>query len=126
MNLLIDTHALIWAWASPGRLSPRAAASISDPDNSISVSAATAYEIEYKRHRDQFLRALPLDLYTAVVEQGYSWIGVSPVDAIEAARLPRLHGDPWDRVLIAQARNRGFTLMTMDNAIAAYPVSVLW
>ncbi|MDX2237441.1 MAG: type II toxin-antitoxin system VapC family toxin [Hyphomonadaceae bacterium] len=126
MNLLIDTHALIWALALPERLSPAARHAIAEPDNTVIVSAVTAYEIEFKRHRDSFLRALPLDLERAVGDLGFAWRPIAVSDCLAAGRLPRLHGDPWDRLLVAQALNLGAAVVTADRAIPAYGATTLW
>lgn len=126
MICLLDTHALVWLWRKPLLLSNAACAAISNAENVLTVSAASAYEIEFKRERDPDLRPLPTDLEAAAESEGLEWLPLNVADCAEAGKLPRLHGDPWDRLIVAQARNRGMSIITIDRAIAAYPVSVLW
>jgi PIN domain nuclease of toxin-antitoxin system len=124
MKLLLDTHAFIWAISRSRLLSARAAELIKDPENRVLVSAASAYEIEFKRARDPALAALPADLGEAVDEQGFEWLAVSPAHAVTAGRLPRLSGDPFDRILAAQALAENATILTRDPLVVAYgPVS---
>ncbi|MGH7025555.1 MAG: type II toxin-antitoxin system VapC family toxin [Caulobacteraceae bacterium] len=126
MNLLLDTHAFVWATAQSRLLSPRAAALIGDGDNTVWVSAVSAYEIEFKRRRDPLLSALPADLDEAVNLQGFEWLPLRPAHAVAAGRLPRLSGDPFDRMLAAQALVEQATLLTRDPLVAAYGPVIAW
>jgi PIN domain nuclease of toxin-antitoxin system len=124
--LLLDTHAFVWAIAATRLLSARATALMMDGDNKVLVSAVSAYEIEYKRRRDPLLSALPADLDEAVAAQGFEWLALHPRHAVAAGRLPRLHGDPFDRMLAAQALSEGATLLTRDPLLAANGPVVAW
>jgi PIN domain nuclease of toxin-antitoxin system len=126
MRLLLDTHVLIWAAIEPGRISRRAAAAIEDPGNDLLLSAVSAYEVAYKRDRDPALSGLPVDLRSSVASRGLAWLDITPSHATEAGRLPRHHGDPFDRILIAQARAEGAVVVSADRRFPAYGVSVLW
>jgi PIN domain nuclease of toxin-antitoxin system len=126
MRLLLDTHAVVWAMAKSHLLSARAAKLIEDRANVILVSAASAYEIEYKRGRDHLLSRLPVDLEDAVIQLGFQWLHINPAHAVAAGRLPRLHGDPFDRMLAAQALVENTTLLTCDATVAAYGPVVAW
>ncbi len=126
MKLLLDTHAFVWAMAQSHLLSLRAAALIGDEANQVWVSAVTAYEIEYKRRRDAVLTVLPADLDEAVSLMGFAWLGLTPLHAVTAGRLPRLHGDPFDRMLVAQALAEHCTLITCDRLVGAYGPVVAW
>jgi PIN domain nuclease of toxin-antitoxin system len=126
MKLLLDTHAFIWSIFRSRMLSARVAELIQNPGNRVLVSAASAYEIEFKRARDPFLAALPADLGEAVDLQGFEWLAVSPAHAIAAGRLPRLSGDPFDRILAAQALTENATILTRDPLVAAYGPVALW
>ena len=125
MRLLVDTHVLVWAAMEPERLAVRASALLADRSNDILVIAASAYEIEYKRARDSGLNALPLDLREVVAGLDFTWLDVTPRHAIEAGRLPRLHGDPFDRLLAAQAIGESAALVTRDRRIAGYGGSII-
>jgi PIN domain nuclease of toxin-antitoxin system len=126
MKLLLDTHAFVWTLVQSHLLSLRAAALIDDEANEVLVSAVTAYEIEYKRRRDPILSVLPADLDEAVTMPGFKWLPLTPQHAVTAGRLPRLHGDPFDRMLAAQALAENITLITRDRLVAAYGPVIVW
>jgi len=126
MKLLLDTHAFVWAMAQSKLLSFKAANLIKDGGNDVWVSSVSAYEIEYKRRRDTVLASLPVDLDEAVRRLGFAWLDLRSVHAVVAGRLPRLHGDPFDRLLAAQALVENATLVTCDPAVAAYGPVVAW
>ena len=126
MKLLLATHAFVWAIAQPRLLSRRAAAMIEDRGNTILVSAVCVYEIEFRRLRDPLLAALPADLGEAVGLAGYEWLALTPAHAALAGRLPRLSGDPFDRMLAAQGLIEPASLVTKDPAVGAYGAVVIW
>ena len=126
MNLILDTHAFVWAISQSRLLSKRAASLISDPNHRVWVSAVSAYEIEFKRQRDAMLASLPTDLDEAVRLQDFEWLSVSHDHAVAAGRLPRLHGDPFDRLLAAQALCERASLVTRDPMVAAYGSVIAW
>ena len=126
MNVLIDTHILIWWLTDPDQLSRRAFNAVADDGNEVFVSAASGYEIELKRPADKLLQVLPLDLEHAVVREDFGWRPITSADAIAAGRLPRHHRDPWDRLIVAQALQDGWPLVTADAELKAYGVTVIW
>jgi PIN domain nuclease of toxin-antitoxin system len=126
MRLLIDTHVFVWASIQPELLSQAAADAVANPDNLVLVSAVSAYEIELKRERDAALARMPADLAIAAAEQRFSWLTLAPRHAAEAGRLPKLHGDPFDRMIIAQAKIENATIVTKDKWFPAYGAPVLW
>jgi PIN domain nuclease of toxin-antitoxin system len=126
VKLLLDTHAFIWSIMQSRLLSARAASLIGDPANTVLVSAVSAYEIEFKRRRDPILSALPADLDEAIGLQDFEWLALLPSHAIAAGRLPRLDGDPFDRMLAAQGMIEQATVLTRDARVAAYGPVVAW
>ena len=126
MRLLIDTHVFVRTISGFGYLPRVVRAALIDPDNDVLVSAVAAYEIEYKRERDPDLARLPRDLQEAAVALRFEWAAVEVEHAALAGRLPRLHGDPCDRVIVAQALSLRATVVTGDGMIGAYGVPVLW
>jgi PIN domain nuclease of toxin-antitoxin system len=126
MRLLIDTHVLVWAFTEPGRLPSSVTVLLEDWGNEILVSAASAYEIEFKRPIDPLLGRLPVDLPFAVGAEGFGWRSITPADAIMAARLPRHHRDPWDRIMVAQCLLDGVPLISCDGRLAEYGVQLIW
>lgn len=126
MNVLIDTHILIWWLTDPDQLSRRAYNAVADDGNEVFVSAASGYEIELKRPQDALLQALPLDLEHAVAREEFRWRPIMASDALAAGRLPLHHRDPWDRIIVAQALQDGWPLVTADTRLNDYGAKVLW
>ena len=126
MRLLLDTHALIWAAVEPDRLSESMRGSLDRGGDELYVSAASAYEIDIKRPRDPKLERVPDDIEEYALSVGLMWLSITPADASAAARLPMIHRDPWDRLIIAQARAIRAAIVTVDPWIAQYEVSTLW
>ena len=126
MKALIDTHVLIWFLTEPERLSKEASAFLEDPANDVLVSAASAYEIEYKRPLDPLLQRLPFALEAAVEDQVFIWRHISPSDAVRAGRLSRDHRDPWDRILAAQALEDAIPILSADRQLEGFGVRLIW
>lgn len=128
--ILLDTHALVWRLLAPGQLSQRARRFISDGGNRLWVSAASAYEIEYKRDRDASLRRFPNNIPGTIPMFGFEWLEIDASDLVHAARFDNAHRDPWDRIIAAQAQRRGLLLLTSDGdltkACQAWRVATLW
>ena len=123
MKLLLDTHALLWALIAPRRLSPTAADAIEDGANEVFVSVVSAWEIEIKRAKGKLAVSVPLR--DALAEQRFRTLPVTLPYALAVESLPRRHRDPFDRMLIAQARLEGMTLVTSDREVRHYPVATL-
>ena len=97
---------------------------LASPVNRVLVSAVTAWEISIKQTLGRL--EFPLDRFDDILQQiGFDPLPVLPGHGIAAGRLPRLHNDPFDRMLIAQALTGGLTLVSYDNAVCRYPVPVL-
>lgn len=126
MKLLLDTHTLIWVLNGSDKLSKRAEEDLADFANDVWVSAVSGYGIEFKRSRSAELVALPADIVDAAIATGFKWLAVKAHHAVSAGRLPFLHRDPFDRVLIAQALSENATFVTRDPWIAPYGVPTLW
>ncbi len=123
MILLVDAHALLWWLADDPQLDAAAGRSIADPANDVLVSAATVWEIEVKRAAGR-LRA-PEHLLDAIRETGMETLPITALDAVAAAGLPMHHGDPFDRMLVAQAQRLEALIVSRDDALQAYSVDVL-
>ncbi|MGH2912338.1 MAG: type II toxin-antitoxin system VapC family toxin [Solirubrobacteraceae bacterium] len=121
LRLLLDTHVLIWA--ADKRLGDETREIVEEGANTIFVSAVTVWEIEIKRALNK-LRTVE-DTIRLVDESGFERLGISYEHAREAGRLPLFHGDPFDRMLVAQARLEGLTLATGDPKVKRYNVPVL-
>ena len=127
MNLLLDTHVLLWALSAPEELSTAAREAVTDPRNDVVASAATAWEISVKQSLGKLVLPAPAEewLPTAVDRSGIGWIEVTFRDALRVGALPWHHRDPFDRILVAQTF-RGFTLVTRDERLRPYGVPILW
>jgi PIN domain nuclease of toxin-antitoxin system len=123
MNLLLDSHALLWALHDPARLLPAARAAISDSRRAVYYSAASAWELEIKAAKGKL--TLPDNWLATADETGFLQLPVTASDARLSARLPWHHSDPFDRVLVAQAVTHGLHVATRDPLIAVYGVPVL-
>jgi len=122
VRLLLDTHALLWWLADDARLERSAVEAISDAEI-VAVSAASAWEIGIK----QAIGKLdgPDDLSAEMATNGFIELPVTVAHALAAGALPPLHADPFDRMLVAQARAEGFTLVTRDQRLADYGIAHL-
>ena len=122
MRLLLDTHVLLWVLAGDKRLT-RASRKILTGADTVVVSVVSAWEIALKAAAGK-LRA-PDNLEEAVLESGLSTTPLGFADVAESARLPAHHSDPFDRLLVAQARMRGLTIMSKDRQMERYDVPLL-
>lgn len=122
MNLLLDTHVLLWAAGGSPRLSKEARALIEDPRNAPFFSSASLWEVAIKNAlgREEF-RVDPRLLQRGLLENGYLELPVRGAHAVAVDLLPSIHADPFDRILIAQAQVEGITLLTADEVVARYP-----
>ena len=121
MKLLLDTHILLWSAGQPDRLSAEARSLLLDPSSILFFSAASIWEIVIKRSlgRDDF-KVDPVRLLKQLVINGYEEVAVSSDHALAVDVLPALHKDPFDRILIAQARTEGMLLLTADCQVSLY------
>lgn len=122
MNLLLDTHLLLWAATSPDRLSKPAVNLITDANNRLYFSAASLWEIVIKNglQRPDF-QVDPHLLRRGLMDNGYTELAISSLHTLAVGHLPDLHKDPFDRLLVAQAETEGFLLLTADEQVARYP-----
>lgn len=123
MNLLLDSHALLWALHAPARMRPEAVAAIRDSRRAVYFSAVSAWELELKAAKGKLV--LPPDWLGVADATGFLQIPVTATVAQASARLPWLHNDPFDRIIIAQALERGLHIATRDPAFREYGVPLL-
>lgn len=125
MKLLLDTHALLWWLADDQRLSARARALIANENNQVFVSAVSGWEIGIKRALGR-LEVNTDRLLDEMRRTGFELLHVHFRHGLVAGDLPPHHRDPFDRMLIAQARCEGMTLVSKDGAFSGYGVDVIW
>jgi PIN domain nuclease of toxin-antitoxin system len=122
--VLLDTHALVWALEASPRLSATARGVIEEPRNVVLVSVASAWEIEMKKALGRL--EVPDDLEAALEAAGFLKRLVTFAAVRRLAALPAHHGDPFDRILVAQALEEGAPIVSGDPMIARYPIQVIW
>jgi PIN domain nuclease of toxin-antitoxin system len=126
--LLLDTHAVLWWLFDDAKLSPIARSAIADPHNEVLVSAASAWEITTKHRLGRLPEAgdVPLHLPRYLNRARFAVLDISLEHAMAAGALPDPHKDPFDRMLVAQARIEDLSVATTDQVFKDYGVAVIW
>ena len=127
MNVLLDTHTLIWWFGDATKLSKKANSIIANASNTILVSAAVAWEMAIKATLGK-LNALSLvmDLSNRIDQEGFVELPINLEQATRAGLLPMHHRDPFDRLLIAQAQSMNMPILSADAVLDGYDVRRLW
>ncbi len=120
---LIDSHVLLWAVDDQSNLSEAAISALADPSNLVFVSIASLWELSIKINTGK-LQA-PEDFFPGVLRSGYELLSISLDHLQEYRSLPLHHRDPFDRILVAQARCEQLTVVTHDKSFDAYEVGLL-
>jgi PIN domain nuclease of toxin-antitoxin system len=128
VRLLLDTCTFLWLVGGAAQLSPRAREAFADPANEVFLSAVSAWEIAVKYRLGRLpLPTAPDEFVPAQrTAHGVEALAVDEESALNVAKLPDLHRDPFDRMLVAQALVGGLVLLTPDRPIRQYPVRTLW
>lgn len=128
MSFLLDTHALLWLYAAPERLSSKAKEIIKNPENTLFISTVSAWEIQIKVQSGKLELAEKL---SSIIQEQQAKNGMqilpvilSHIYALEF--LPLHHKDPFDRLLIAQAQSDKLNLLTKDSKLESYNVALYW
>jgi PIN domain nuclease of toxin-antitoxin system len=128
MNLLLDTHAFLWFIGGSEKLSGRARAEIESAEGRRAVSIASLWEMAIKASLGKLTLAKPLGEFIPPIlaDSGIELVGIDVGDVARVATLPFHHRDPFDRLLAAQALERGFGIVSVDEAFDAYGVQRVW
>ena len=128
MNLLLDTHALVWWIKADPRLSEAARRAILDDDTGVYVSVASAWEIAIKVGSGKWDEARKLleNFESAVADEGFDLLPIAVIHVRTAGLMPVQHRDPFDRLLAAQASIEELTLVTIDPKLAELGATVMW
>jgi PIN domain nuclease of toxin-antitoxin system len=125
VRLLLDTHVLLWAVAASRRLPKSARALIQDQENEVFYSAASVWEVSIKAGLRRSDFEIDVEQFHASLPQaGFSEMPVRAAHSVAVSKLPGLHRDPFDRMLVAQALLEPLVLVTNDEFLAKYPAPV--
>jgi PIN domain nuclease of toxin-antitoxin system len=122
VNLLLDTHVLLWAAGQPDRLPQAIRGMLEDPQHELVFSVVSLWEIVIKHGlgRADF-QVDPRLLRRGLIENGYQELEIKGDHAVAVEGLPPIHKDPFDRLLVAQSMVEGILLLTSDPIVAQYP-----
>ena len=128
MNVLLDTCTFLWLIAEPEKVSARGQATFADPENEVFLSVVSCWEIsvKYSAGRLKLPQAPAVWLPGNRKRYGVQSLSLDEEAAMYPPRLPKLHSDPFDRMLICQSIVHGMTILTPDPLIAQYPVHTTW
>ncbi|MGD0182974.1 MAG: type II toxin-antitoxin system VapC family toxin [Terriglobales bacterium] len=128
MTYLLDTGVWLWSVGEPLRISRKAREVMADVSHDVFLSAVTSWEVAIKAASGKLQLPEPPDLYVPrrMAAQGLRPLAVSHEHALEVFALPTHHRDPFDRLLIAQAKVEEMTLISADRMFDRYPVQLLW
>jgi PIN domain nuclease of toxin-antitoxin system len=128
VNLLLDTHTLIWWSISPKRLSQQVSNLLDDEDNTLFLSLTSVWEMQIKLALGKLVLNLPLPelIESQCQTNDLQLLSIKPAHIYALADLPNHHRDPFDRLLIAQAIVEQMPLLSIDSIFDAYPIQRLW
>ncbi|MFO0967730.1 MAG: type II toxin-antitoxin system VapC family toxin [Gemmataceae bacterium] len=128
MNLLLDTHALLWYYLDDPHLSPAAKAAIADPANQIFLSPASHWEVAIKLSTGKYTLQVPFPVFVqeAIFDNGFLVLPINPGHTAELISLPYHHRDPFDRLIVAQAIAERMGVLSADPVLDRYPIRRLW
>lgn len=127
MNLLLDTHALIWFTEGIAKLSSKAKSEISNPSNKKFLSIASLWEIAIKSSKDKLeIKQSFREINQFVILNNIQILGIEFEHLNTLLTLPHHHGDPFDRLLISQAISENLTIISSDRHFSSYDVEVIW
>ena len=128
MRVLLDTQAFLWWVSGADRLTTRARSVIADPGNRVLISVASAWEIAIKSATGRLELEGPAETYVPerIRQHGFAVLPVELDHALRAGTLPRHHGDPFDRLLVAQGQVEDVPIITADPLVNLYDVETIW
>jgi PIN domain nuclease of toxin-antitoxin system len=128
VEVLLDTHVLIWWLSQSTRLGPRARKLLADDGTKLLWSVASSWELAIKQSKGGIQLPGPVRTYLPQVlgEQQVDLLPIANSHALRVAELPHHHGDPFDRMLVAQAVEERIPILTNDEVIGQYEVEVIW
>jgi PIN domain nuclease of toxin-antitoxin system len=127
MHIILDTHAAIWFVTDDNKLSRFSKRTIEDPQNVCFISIATLWEMGIKYSLDKLeLKAELKKIFEIFFDSGLSLLSISPDHILTYTTLPYHHRDPFDRLIIAQAKHEGLNIISKDSEFKKYDVNLIW
>ena len=128
MKVLLDTHAFLWSVTDDPQLSALAKETIANPENIILFSVVSAWEIIIKQGTGKLTLPEPAETYipSRLEANQFSTLPVNLSHVLQVASLPALHRDPFDRLLVAQSQVEAIPIISVDQFVKQYPVTVIW
>ena len=128
MKYILDTHAFIWWDSEPEKLSKRARSLCEDPQSELVLSVASLWEMQIKSQLGKLRLAASLASIVAAQQEAneLQLLAIQPDHTYALDHLPALHKNPFDRMIVAQARTEGLRLISHDDIVRQYPVDVEW
>jgi PIN domain nuclease of toxin-antitoxin system len=128
MDILLDTVTFLWWMEGNRRIPPSIVASLRDTDNRVFLSAVSAWEVTIKHGAGKLTLPASPDQFVAEArrQHGIAPLPITEEEVVQVGKLPRIHGDPFDRLLAAQAIVRGLVLVTPDPMLQMYPCRSRW
>lgn len=123
MNYLLDTHVVLWWLTEPKSISSKARKVIADTEERIFISSASCWEMAIKKGVGRL--KFPANILEILTSEGFEIIPITANESLSVADLPLIHQDPFDRLLIIQAKLNDMILITRDETIMQYPVITL-
>lgn len=128
MNVLLDTHSFLWWVTDDAQLSNTAKTIISNPNNTIYFSVASAWEIIIKEQTGKLSLPETPDIYipSRLASNHFLTLSVQMQHVLQLTSLPNYHKDPFDRLLVVQSQVEKLPILTIDSVIHQYPITVIW
>ena len=123
MDYLLDTHVILWWFTNPKQISNEANQIISNKENTILVSCASLWEMSIKKSLGRL--TIPRNILGVIQSEGFKILSIGPEESLGICDLPLIHQDPFDRMLVMQAKLLDLTLITRDKNVMEYPILTL-
>lgn len=123
MRYLLDTHVVLWWLTEQNKLSVKARKAIANKENDALVSSVVFWEMAIKKTLGRL--TLPRNIIEVLTSQGFEMLPLLPEESLGVADLPLIHQDPFDRILVMQAKINDLVLITRDKQLSKYPVDIL-
>jgi PIN domain nuclease of toxin-antitoxin system len=123
MRYLLDTHVILWWLDDPHKIASKARSIIADKNNEIFVSSVSIWEMAIKSDLNKL--KIPVNILTILQAEKFQTLKLSSEESLSLLDLPKIHSDPFDRMLIAQTKFNDLILITKDQIITKYPIVTL-